>query len=97
MQPAHGLRGAPAFSPGATHGRTPAVLPPGTIVLAMDGALPVECLNAGERIATRAGMRGIRGVETPGPQDCALEFDRPQVIDADGRQPRPGSGASAPA
>ncbi len=34
----------------------------GTAVLTADGALPVEHLDAGDRIVTRSGMRVLRGV-----------------------------------
>ena len=34
----------------------------GTVVLTADGALPVEFLSAGDRIATRSGLRTLRGV-----------------------------------
>lgn len=34
----------------------------GTIVLTMDGALPVDFLSPGDRIITRAGMRVLRAV-----------------------------------
>lgn len=40
-------------------------LPVGTVVLTLDGALPVEFLSAGDRIVTRAGVRVLRRIDTP--------------------------------
>ena len=59
-------------------------LPLGTIVLTLDGALPVEFLTPGDRIVTRAGMRVLRGIDRPAPRRFALRFDRTEVIYADG-------------
>lgn len=76
----------PEHPSSAIRDAAPAALPLGTIVLTMDGALPVEYLSAGDRIITRAGASVLRRVDTPAPQRFALTFDRPQVIYADGRQ-----------
>jgi len=67
---------------------TPGVLPLGTVVLTMEGALPVEYLGAGDRIVSRAEMQVLRSVDTPAPRRFALTFDRPQVVYTDGRQVR---------
>ena len=60
----------------------------GTIVMTMDGALPVEYLAPGDRIVTRNGARVLRDIDTPAPHRFALKFDAPQVIYADGQQLR---------
>jgi hypothetical protein len=72
-------------------------LPVGTVVLTLDGALPVEFLNEGDRIVTRAGMRLLRRIDTPSPREYELEFDQPQVIYADGQQVRCDGGTPVPA
>ncbi|WP_132601814.1 hypothetical protein [Rhodovulum adriaticum] len=61
----------------------------GTIVLTLDGALPVEYLAAGDRIVTRAGarvLRDIRSDEAPDLPAFTLGFDAPEVIYADGQE-----------
>jgi len=58
----------------------------GTIVYTLDGALPVEFLNAGDRIVTRAGSRVLRGISGDSERGFALSFDAPQVVYADGMQ-----------
>jgi hypothetical protein len=58
----------------------------GTHVLTADGTLPVEYLEAGDRIVTRSGMRTLRGIDTPAPQMFKLVFDRAEIIYADGVQ-----------
>ncbi len=60
-------------------------LPPGTIIFTMEGALPIEFLCPGDRIITRAGMRVLRAVGR-GLDSISLEFDRPEIIYADGIQ-----------
>lgn len=61
-------------------------LPAGTIVLTLDGALPVEYLTAGDQIITRAGARLLRAVTPCKTDGFRLEFDQPEVIYADGQQ-----------
>lgn len=61
-------------------------LPAGTIILTLDGALPVEYLAAGDHIITRAGARVLRDLRPCRGGDFRLEFDRPEVIYADGQQ-----------
>jgi len=58
----------------------------GTIVYTLDGALPVEYLNAGDRIVTRAGARVLR--DLTGNADCgfSLRFDTPQIVYTEGEQ-----------
>ncbi len=75
----------------------PAGLTAGTVVLTMDGAMPVEFLCSGDRIITRAGMRVLRRIDTPAPRAFRLEFDHPQVIYADGRPVHAGTCSPAPA
>ena len=58
----------------------------GTLVLTADGTLPVEHLDAGDRIITRAGMRTLRGLETPAPKMFKLVFDHAEIVYADGFQ-----------
>lgn len=58
----------------------------GTHVLTADGSLPVEYLQAGDRIVTRSGMRTLRGLDTPAPQMFKLTFDRAEIAYADGFQ-----------
>ena len=58
----------------------------GTLVLTADGTFPVEYLDAGDRIITRAGMRTLRGLETPAPQMFKLVFDHAEIVYADGFQ-----------
>ncbi|MEX5729306.1 putative cupin superfamily protein [Rhodovulum iodosum] len=58
----------------------------GTIVLTMDGALPVEFLSPGDRIVTRAGARVLRDIHHDGACRFALRFDAPEVIYADGME-----------
>ena len=58
----------------------------GTLVLTADGNLPVEYLEAGDRIITRAGMRVLRSVDTPAPHMFKLVFDRAEIVYADGFQ-----------
>ncbi|WP_095589892.1 hypothetical protein [Actibacterium ureilyticum] len=65
----------------------------GTMVMTLDGALPVEYLTPGDRIVTRAGLRILRQIDTPAPHRFALFFDQPQVIYADGRQIHSDTGA----
>jgi len=57
----------------------------GTVVLTLDGALPVDFLSPGDRIVTREGMRILREVRVhrySGPAICvkagALGHDRPE-------------------
>lgn len=88
----HAPQGRVRAAPHASHTSPKAALPLGTIVLTLDGALPVEYLSVGDRIITRAGMRVLRDIDTPAPQAFALTFDEPQVIYADGRQIHSDSG-----
>lgn len=68
-------------------------LPMGTIVLTQDGALPVEYLSPGDRVVTRSGLCVLRQIDTPAPKCFTLEFDKPQVIYADGQQVHSDTGA----
>lgn len=52
------LRGAESVAQSTSAGGLSA----GTEVLTLDGALPVEFLNAGDRVITRAGMRVLRSI-----------------------------------
>ncbi|MBU2935504.1 MULTISPECIES: Hint domain-containing protein [Pacificibacter] len=58
----------------------------GTHVLTADGTLPVEYLEAGDRIVTRAGMRTLRRLDIPAPDMFKLAFDRAEIVYADGIQ-----------
>jgi hypothetical protein len=58
----------------------------GTLILTADGNLPVEYLEAGDRIITRAGMRVLRSIDTPAPHMFKLVFDRAEIVYADGFQ-----------
>lgn len=71
-----------------------AALPLGTIVLTMEGALPVEYLSVGDRIITRAGartLRDIQGEHRAGHASFRLGFDASEVIYADGLEVRTAS------
>jgi hypothetical protein len=57
----------------------------GTVVLTLDGALPVDFLSPGDRVITREGMRVVREIRVhrySGPAVCvragALGHDRPE-------------------
>jgi hypothetical protein len=58
----------------------------GTHVLTADGTLPVDYLEPGDRIVTRAGMRTLRSIDIPAPQMFKLVFDRVEIVYADGVQ-----------
>lgn len=58
----------------------------GTLVLTADGTLPVEYLDAGDRIITRSGIRTLRGLDTPAPQMFKLMFDNAEIVYAEGVQ-----------
>lgn len=58
----------------------------GTLVFTADGEIPVEYLEPGDRIVTRAGMRTLRGIDTPAPKRFKLKFDRAEVVYAGGVQ-----------
>lgn len=76
LRPAGGRCDAPALAAG-------------TIVLTLEGALPVEYLGTGDRIITRAGARVLRHIESdgrPGAPGFRLGFDAPEVIYADGQE-----------
>ncbi|MBW6417735.1 Hint domain-containing protein [Celeribacter sp. PS-C1] len=60
-------------------------LPLGTKVMTADGILPVEYLEPGDRVITRAGMRRLLGIDTPAPKRFKLTFEREEVIYADGQ------------
>lgn len=59
-------------------------LPLGTDVMTADGILPVEYLEPGDRVITRAGMRVLREIDTPAPKRFKLRFDREEVVYANG-------------
>ncbi len=44
----------------------------GTCVLTLDGAIPVEFLNPGDRILTRTGARTLRATQARTVADCAM-------------------------
>lgn len=52
----------PTARAGAKTNACEAGLAPGTTVLTMDGAIPVEFLNPGDRIITRRGVRKLKAV-----------------------------------
>ncbi|GAB5446792.1 Hint domain-containing protein [Gymnodinialimonas sp.] len=52
----------PTARAGAKTHACEAGLAPGTTVLTMDGAIPVEFLNPGDRIITRRGVRKLKAV-----------------------------------
>ncbi|HHB80814.1 MAG TPA: hypothetical protein ENK83_03575 [Aliiroseovarius sp.] len=52
----------------------------GTVVYTLDGALPVEYLNDGDRVITRSGARVVRAIEGDAALGFALRFDRPQIV-----------------
>jgi hypothetical protein len=56
----------------STDARTLAGLPAGTLVLTLDGALPVEHLTPGDRIVTRRGAAVLRGVTVTVARDAAM-------------------------
>ncbi|WP_460273319.1 hypothetical protein [Celeribacter sp. ULVN23_4] len=56
----------------------------GTKVMTADGALPVEYLEPGDRVITRAGMRTLLDIDTPSPKRFKLSFEREEVIYANG-------------
>lgn len=58
----------------------------GTVVFTLDGALPVEFLEPGDRIVTRAGARVLRRIDVVAGGGFVLGFDRPEVIYADGQE-----------
>ncbi len=53
-------RGAPGATPGAAGAE--AGIAAGTVILTLDGALPVDFIEPGDRIVTRDGMRVVREV-----------------------------------
>lgn len=52
----------PKAREGAKANATEAGLAPGTVVMTMDGAIPVEFLNPGDRIITRRGVRKLKAI-----------------------------------
>ena len=69
----------------ARHQVTAKGIAAGTVILTLDGALPVDFLSPGDRIITREGMRVLRKVTThrySGPAirvaEGALGHDRPE-------------------
>ena len=52
----------PTAGVGGDAGTCEAGLAPGTQILTMDGAIPVEFLNPGDRIITRRGVRKLKAV-----------------------------------
>ncbi|SFI64545.1 hypothetical protein [Celeribacter neptunius] len=67
-------------------------LPLGTQVMTADGILPVEYLEPGDRVITRAGMRTLRNIDSTAPKHFKLVFDREEVVYADGIQVMSESG-----
>ncbi|MGC9369863.1 MAG: Hint domain-containing protein [Paracoccaceae bacterium] len=51
------------------------LLPVGTIILTLRGALPVEDLHRGDRVCTRAGAFPVRRVKTYGQDHIALHLE----------------------
>ena len=82
------LRGAKTVA----HSTQAGGLAAGTEVLTLDGALPVEFLNPGDRIITRAGMRVLRRITV---QDSAepMYLVRPGALGED----QPGDDTLVPA
>ncbi|MFN6978778.1 MAG: Hint domain-containing protein [Gemmobacter sp.] len=72
----------------ATRTETPVGLPMGTLVLTLDGALPVEHLGPGDRIVTRAGVRRLRAVTVTVLADAAMVAVAPGALGHD-RPDRP--------
>jgi hypothetical protein len=60
---------------------TLAVLPLGTIVLTLRGALPVENLRRGDRVVTELGGAALKRVHSLYDEGCCrLEFHEPQTV-----------------
>lgn len=60
---------------------TLAVLPLGTIVLTLRGALPVENLRRGDRVVTQLGGAPLKRVHSLYDEGCCgLEFHEPQTV-----------------
>ncbi|KAJ54592.1 hypothetical protein ACMU_17960 [Actibacterium mucosum KCTC 23349] len=81
------LRGATSIAESNTGG-----IAAGTEVLTLDGALPVEFLNAGDRVITRAGMRVLRSV-TVREAETEMYLVRPGALGED----QPGEDTLVPA
>lgn len=47
-------------------------VPAGTLVMTLDGAIPVEYLNPGDRIVTRTGARALRRVSARTVSQCDM-------------------------
>ncbi len=58
----------------------------GTLVLTLDGAIPVEFLNPGDRIITRAGAQTLRAVQSRIVANCPMIRVRDAEIGADSGQ-----------
>ncbi len=61
-------------------------LPIGTEIMTADGILPVEFLEPGDRVITRAGMRVLLDIDTPAPGRFKLVFARDEIVYAGGLQ-----------
>jgi len=90
-RPESGIAAALA-APAATLRHHEAGLSAGTIILTAEGALPIEYLEPGDRIITRAGMRVLRAIDTPAPRRFALDLGAPETIYADEIMVRSDSG-----
>lgn len=67
-------------------------LPLGTVIATAEGLFPVEYLEPGDRVLTRAGMRELKAIDTPAPLEFELVFDTPQVVFADHQMIRSDTG-----
>lgn len=72
----------PSWTPGPVE-----AIASGTAILTLEGMKPVEVLEPGERIVTRAGARTLRSV-MGGDGGYYLGFDEPAVVLAENRQIR---------
>jgi hypothetical protein len=75
-----------------------AVLPWGTIVLTLRGALPVEDLRRGDRVVTELGGAPVKRVHSLYDEGCCgLEFHEPQTVYVlDGRYSAGGKNGQEP-
>lgn len=58
----------------------------GTIILTLDGAIPIEFLSPGDRVITRAGARVLRAVTGSVETGFDLTFDQPEIVYTDSDQ-----------